>query len=335
MMQIKWNETTKKSGDSSAYLLEACDRKPAGEADEPLGEEAVNCKTRQKDLQRDIIGVVVPDVGNPFFCEAIKGIEKQAFEAGLHVIICDANEKTENELNALKMLERGKTGGIIIAPVNSEEHKNAECLQKLQRCGVQVVLMDRDIRISNLDGVFLDNYKGAFDGVEALIKAGHRRIGLIAGPVTTKPGKDRLEGYIEALKVYSIEKNDEYVHFGELTWQSGYEITGKILAGKNRPTALFVSSNNMGLGCLRALKENGVTVPDDMGLIVLDDNVYFKTLNLNLSIVDRSPYQMGIEALKIMLEKLNNIKKSKKHVDKRIILLPKVILRGSELCMKR
>jgi LacI family transcriptional regulator len=316
---------------SSAYIFETRNK-----TNRPGAEETVsNEKAAGRDLLRDIIWVIVPDINNPFFCDAIKGIEKIAHESGLHVMICDTDEKVENELNVLQILEREKAGGIIIAPVNSEAHENAELLLKMQRHGVQIVLMDRDIRMSNLDGVFLDNYKGAFDGVEALIKAGHTKIGLIAGPVTSKTGKDRLEGYIEALKVYNIEKNDAYIHFGDFLWQSGYEITARILAAENRPTAMFVSNNQMSLGCLRALQENNISVPGDIALLVFDDNMYFKTLNLNLSVVDRSPRQMGIEALNIMIEKLNTMKKSKKHVDKRIILLPQVILRGSELLTDR
>ncbi len=297
-----------------------------------LGYKYVVRDKKSKDtLQKDILGVIIPDINNPFFGEIIRGISKIAVDHDLSVFICNSDERPECELKNIESFNKLKAGGIIITPVSSGAEANTRLLETMQNEGVQVVLLDRDLRPANFDGVFLDNFKGAFDGVEALIQAGHKNIGIIAGPVGTKPGKDRLEGYFEAMRTYGLTINEEMIAYGDFKWDSGYNLTLKLMRKPIRPSAIFLSNNLMGLGCMAALTELLLKTPDDIALVVFDDEISFEAYSRNISVISRSAEQMGIEAAKIIVEKMCDFKKNNKHVPKRIILFPKLILRGSEI----
>ena len=281
------------------------------------------------------MGLVVADVGNPFFADIIKGVSKVARANGYTAFVCDTDETVKNELCVLETIQRQKLAGLIITPISEQASKNAQLLESIQESGVPVVLVDREVRNADFDGVFIDNYKGAFDGVEALIRAGHRKIGIIAGPATSKPGKERLKGYLEALRLYDIPANDAYVQHGDFRWESGYHLTQRLMQMEDRPSAIFVSNNLMSIGCIKALTELQFHVPDDISLLVFDDSIALAAISRNISVINRSATQMGIEAAKILIEKIQNNEKNEKRIPKKIVLLPKLELRGSEIAVSQ
>lgn len=274
---------------------------------------------------------MVPDINNPFFGEITKGVNQIAQHHAYTVFVCDTDEKVKNETRVLETILKKKIRGVIIAPVSERARKNAGLLKSIQEAGTPVVLIDRDVKEANFDGVFIDNYKGSFDGVEALIKAGHREIGIIAGPVTSKPGRDRLRGYLEALRLYGIQVKEDLVLYGDFKWESGCQLTHMMMEKKSRPSAIFVSNNLMGIGCIKALTEMGLSVPGDVSLLVFDDTVALNAYSQNISVINRSATQMGIEAARILFEKIRHSEEREEQIPKRVILLPKLELRGSEV----
>ena len=288
-------------------------------------------KKTGNDVVNEIIALVVADINNPFFSEIVKGVNKVAQMNGYTVFVCDTDEKVKTEISVLEAIRKQRVSGIIITPVSEKASRNAQLLESLQKDGVPVVLIDRDMKVANFDGVFIDNYKGAFDGVEALIKAGHRKIGIIAGPATSRPGKERLKGYLEALRLYDIPVTEDYVVYGDFKWESGYNLTHQIMEKEDRPSAIFVSNNLMSIGCIKALSELKLYVPDDVSLLVFDDSVALDAYSQNISVISRSATQMGIEAAEILLEKIRNGEQEERQILKRIVLLPKLELRGSEI----
>lgn len=277
------------------------------------------------------MALVVADINNPFFADIIKGVSKVARQNGYTVFACDTDETVKTELSVLETIQRQAIAGLIITPVSEQANKNAQLLESIQDSEIPVVLVDREVKSANFDGVFIDNYKGAFDGVEALIRAGHRKIGIIAGPATSRPGKDRLKGYLEALRLYGIPVNEAYVQHGDFRWESGYHLAQRLMELEDRPTAIFVSNNLMSIGCVKALTERQMHVPDDVSLLVFDDSVALHAIGQNISVINRSATQMGVEAAKILIEKIQDKAKSVKRIPKKIVLLPKLELRGSEV----
>ena len=148
--------------------------------------------------KRKLIAVVIPDITNPFFTDVLKGIRGILHKHDYELIIMDSEENVDEEINILNTLKTLNLSGVIITPVSDadEECQSENILKDLR---IPVVLVDRDVRSSSIDGVFVNNELGAYDGVMELIHNGHRNIGLIAGPTSSKPGRERLNGYVTAL----------------------------------------------------------------------------------------------------------------------------------------
>ncbi len=280
----------------------------------------------------DTIGVVVPDINNPFFGEVIKGITLTAEKHNLNILLCDTNECEKSERRYLEILKGQKLKGIIITPTSDANEFNAEYLQFMENMGIPIVLVDRDVKHSKFGGVFIDNVAGAFEAVQALIKNDHRRIAVIAGPKTSKPGRDRLRGYKQALEDYGLPFDEKLVFYGDFKLQSGYEITKKIFDLNPIPTAVFSSNNMMTLGCIKYLEEHGKEIGEDISLIGFDEIEILNILNIKISVIDRPTFDMGEIAIKILLEKLENNTDSDNV--QRMTLMPKLILRGSERLKK-
>lgn len=281
--------------------------------------------------ETNTIGVLVPDIQNPFFGEVIKGISSLADEKNLNIILCDTDENVLKEIKSLNMLKEQRILGIIITPTNDTNEVNNEQLSVLENMGIPIVLVDRDVKHSNFDGVFIDNIKGAYEATNALIKEGHRKIAIITGPDSSKPGRDRLTGYKKALRMNDIELNEEYLFYGDFKYDSGYKCTQKILKIEDRPTAILVCNNMMNLGSIRALYENELRIPQDMAIIGFDEVQMLDVVGLKISVVSRPSTEMGKTAMELLLKKLE----VKDHTStERITLLSKLVLKGSEKLIK-
>ena len=275
------------------------------------------------------MALVVADINNPFFADIIKGVSKVARQNGYTVFACDTDETVKTELSVLETIQRQAIAGLIITPVSEQANKNAQLLESIQDSEIPVVLVDREVKSANFDGVFIDNYKGAFDGVEALIRAGHRKIGIIAGPATSKPGKDRCQGYLQAMEDSGLAVPEEYVACGDFKIAKAYECTGRLLGLAEPPTAIFTSNNLSTLGCLKYLTEHKVKIGRDISLMGFDDIDALRMIDYRISVVDRDAREQGREAMRLLQECFEDSGKSRQR-GKRITIPYKVILRGSE-----
>jgi LacI family transcriptional regulator len=298
-----------------------------------LGLEGDFVSKRVSKHKNEVIGVVIPDITNPFFGEVIKGINKVADSEKLNFILCDTDENVDKEIRYLEMLKEQNIKGLIITPATDQNEFNRNYLIQLDNMGVPIVLLDRDIKYSHFDAVFLDSIKGAYEAVEALIKEGHEKIAIIAGPITSKPGRDRVSGYQKALRMNDIQEDDKYMFFGDFRLESGYNLTKEIMNMKEPPSAIFVSNNMMTLGCIKALFEMNLKIPQDIAIIGFDDIEMLNVMNVNISTVSRPTTLMGEEAMNILMERLNNKEGDNKTI-KKVILPPCLTLRGSEKYIK-
>ena len=277
------------------------------------------------------IGVIVPDITNPFFGSIIKGISDVAEVHNLNLILCDSNESIDREIKAIKTLKEQRIRGIIICPTSVENDLNSEYLKAITNLGIPVILVDGSLKYHNFNGVFVDNIKGSYDAIEALIKANHRDIAIITGRMTSKPAQDRLLGYEKALLMNNIPINNDLIFYGNYEEESGYECTKKILAMKNRPSAIFVCNNLMTLGCLKALREANLELSKDISLISFDNIPILDTLGINLSHINGPTRELGEIGMNLLIESLNN--DSKKDLNS-IIITPELVLKGSEKLIK-
>jgi len=275
------------------------------------------------------IGVIIPDISNPFFGEVIKGIAKIADRYSTSLLVCNTEEQLDKELKYLELFKTNRVMGLIITPKTDQMGYNAEYLYQLEDLGVPIVLLDRGINLSHFNSVFIKNTTGAFDAVNALIHEGHHDIAIISGPMSSKPGRERFYGYENALLSNHIEVNRDYVFYGDFKLNSGYEITKRILKLKNRPTAIFAANNLMAEGCVKALIEAGLSIPDDMAFVGFDDVDMFEIMNMHISTVSRPTELMGEVAAQMLYELIEN-KDVKQTSIKEVLLETKLVLRGSE-----
>ncbi len=279
--------------------------------------------------ETNTIGVVVPDILNPFFGFVIRGISTVLRNMGYNIVLCDTEENINYECNSLDTLFEQRVRGIIISPTIEQESSNGMKLLELSQRKTPIVLVDRDIRFSQYDGVFFDSINAGKDATLALIRAGHKRIAAVLGPPSSNACIERCMGYSSALSMSGIRYDENYVLHGNYSAESGYEMTRKILAMKNRPTAIFVASNSLTVGCITCLLDHGINIPGEMSVIGFDDTKSFEPFGLHISYIDRSIGKMGEAAAKLLEEQIAAPPELGR-VQKRIIIPTSLVLKGSE-----
>lgn len=268
------------------------------------------------------IGVIVPDIKNPFFPLVMAGIEQKAREKGYFTILSSTNESPIVEEKILKnFIERGVDGVIITTANESGEH-----LKLLQDQDIPIVAVDRSIKSFAVDTVLVDNAKGSYQAVQHLILQGHEKIAIICGPQNTTPGLERFLGYKKALENYNLPFNEQLVINGDFGEQSGYLATKALFELDDKPTAIFSSNNLMTIGCMKALDDLNWKLGQEVSFIGFDDVDIATFLTPKLSVVARPMNAIGEIAFQLLFERIS----FKEPLPKREYLLtPELIVRQS------
>ena len=274
------------------------------------------------------IGVVIPDINNPFFSQLLQGITLAADEMGLNIFLFGTNESSEREHKVLDSMREHRLRGVIITPVSSADNETLERLQNFEALGIPIVLLDREIDGGSFDRVVTADDEGVFRAMNELIKIGHRRVAIITGPEASRPGRERLHGYYRALVANGIPLRQEYICKGDFMVQCAYEQTLSLCALPEPPTAIFASNNMTTYGCLKAFSELGLQLGEDIALIGFDDIEELRWLNYAVSVVSRDVPKMGEQAMRHLMHRLENEIRPEQGM--RTCLPTELILRGSE-----
>ena len=183
------------------------------------------------------MGTIIPDIENEFFSKVISGISEVAESYHYNIVFLGTNETLEKEHDFLENCGKPEAEGRNHNADFRDRHgyQGLSAAPAWRNPGIPVVLVDRDVKGAQFDGVFVDNQRGSYDGVMELIKAGHERIAIITGPETSKPGKDRCQGYLQAMEDSGLSVPEEYVACGDFKIAKAYECTGRLLGLRNRP----------------------------------------------------------------------------------------------------
>ncbi|MCD6220359.1 GntR family transcriptional regulator [Candidatus Calescamantes bacterium] len=270
------------------------------------------------------IAFIVPGLENSDF-DIYRGIEDTLEKEGYTLVIYNSQRSIERENKNIRHLLEGNEAGAIIFP--NWGRINAEAIFELKRANYPFVLIDRYFLGLETDYVVTDNKKGGYLATEYLIKFGHRRIGIICGIECTAV-EDRFEGYQSALRDYRIlldlslvkkvPQNDKYLK--EEPSNGGYEEAKELL--KEKPTAIFATNDFLARSTLKAIKEEGLSVPEDISVVGFDNQKFSEYLGLTT--IAQPFYEMGEKAAQILLKKL----KGEKEINK-IFLEPKLVIRES------
>lgn len=275
------------------------------------------------------VGAVIPDINNPFFPQLLQGITRIADERGYNVILFNTDESSQREHQVLRSMREQRLSGIIITPVSAEDELTQRSLHEFESLGVPVVLLDREVDGANFDRVITEDDQGTFDAVNALIAAGHTKIAIITGPKTSRPGHERLKGFLRAMQQAQLPLPREYIRDGDFMVERAYEQTMQLFRLPDPPTAVFASNNFTTYGCLRAFSKLRLRVGRDISLIGFDDIDALGWLNYNISVVSRDVPEMGAQAMALLLGRLEEDGAGRE--GRRCCLPTELILRGSEL----
>lgn len=268
-----------------------------------------------------ILGLVIADITNPYYSAVIQSIEDIAYANKYSMLLCNSSEEPERERMHLDVLLEEQVAGVIISPV---DELCTSCKSFLNK-GIPVVAIDRRLRDLELDTVLVDNVMGAFDATNHLIQMGHKRLGLIAGPLHLTTGRERREGYENAILENGLDLDLELIKTGDFKQHSGYSNAVELLSLEEPPTAIFVSNNLMTLGALNAIHDMRLRIPQDVAIVAFDDLSWAPSLNPPLTAVAQPTYELGKWAVNLLLQSVSE--KNRKPVE--IILKPNLIVRES------
>ncbi|MCH4890094.1 LacI family transcriptional regulator [Acidaminobacter sp. JC074] len=282
---------------------------------------------RNLSLRRsNVIGLIVPEVNNPFFGQIFKGISKIADQEQMSILYCDTDNNRDKELRAFETLRGHNICGLIVTPATGgliNGQVDEEFIKGLKAFDVPIVLLDRDVEHVSWPGVFTDNVKGAYDATKLLIDQGHKKIATISGDQGLLIGKQRLLGYEKAMKEAGLY-DESLIYEGNFSIEMGYKRSLEIL--KTDITAVFSPNNLTSMGLLKALQEKSLTMPEDLAVVGFDDIELLSLLGLNLTVVQRNPGVLGQKAIQLLL---SLIKDGQVEIEK-IILEAQIVTRGSE-----
>jgi DNA-binding LacI/PurR family transcriptional regulator len=267
------------------------------------------------------VGVVIPDLQNPFFTGVVRGIDLVLQANGYTLLLSNSDEDTTREHNILDTLQAEGVAGVIFVPINRSRGTYSRLLAR----PIQVVAVDRLPSDLDADLVTVDNVDGTRTGVAHLAALGHRQIALLNGPLRHSTAIDREEGYRQALAAAGLPLRSELIHRGDFRERGGYEGIQVMLAVRHRPTAVFVANNLMTLGALRALHEGAVRIPDEMALVGFDDMPWATSLNPPLTAVSQPSQEIGAAAANLLLDRMAQPERAVRHV----MLRTQLVVRAS------
>jgi len=248
------------------------------------------------------IGVIFSDIENPFYAEALKGIEVECKKHGYSLILCNTHENHEEEREAIKLLLQKRVDGLILIPVEGSE-KNIPILNKLS---IPVVFLARYLKEYGGNRVVFDDISAGYIATSYLISRGHKVIAHIAGSPNTSCTNNRLEGYKKALQDHGIEFNSDLVRYTNSMMNLGKDATLKLLRERPDVTAIFAYSDFIAFGVIEALRELGKKIPDDIAVIGCDDT--FIASLIGLTTISFPKENMGMLAARILLRQIRNLR---------------------------
>jgi LacI family transcriptional regulator len=249
----------------------------------------------------NVVGMVIPDVTNPFFTELMQGAEEEARRCGISVMLCNTDGEASLELRQVNTLLAHRVDGILLSCADSFAP-----WERLERRKIPFVFFDRVPVGFKGAAVALDNRDAAAEATRYLIGLGHRRIAIIAGSQKVSPGIARLEGFREAMEAAHLSVRVQYIRYGDFSIDGGYQSGLELLALPSPPTAIFSCNNKMTLGLMRAIGEQKIPCPESVSVVGFDDFEWSANFSPRLTTMGQPTRAMGRTAMAMLLDQINS-----------------------------
>lgn len=251
--------------------------------------------------QSKIIGLIVSDIQNPFFRYISRAVEDTAHQNGYSVILCNNDEDPEKEKMYLQLMQDQKIAGIILSPTI----KASTEFESILNLNIPLAVIDRRVAKFDIDNIFTDNVSLAEKIVTHLCDNGYKRIAGIFGDGSTT-GKERHQGYVNALKNAGLKVSKERVRFVGPREEAGYQSALELLKTAKPPDAVFTSNSLLAAGVLQAIQEKNLSIPEQIGLATFDDTSWTKLVTPSITVVDQPAYEIGQTATELLMKRIKD-----------------------------
>ena len=272
----------------------------------------------------ETIGLVISDVSNVFFSNLAKGVEDACRKKGWNLILCNTNDKHSRELAYIQVLaDKGVDGILFCMAQDSTDKKAKESVELLERLKLPFVMIDRFLEETKCSAVTVNHKSGGYMATNHLLSLGHKKIGCLAGPLQLRDCIGRLEGYEEALREHNIEYDKSLIFEGNYDKESG--VLGADYFLEKKVSAIFAFNDMSAYGAYHQLKKRGISIPKEMALVGYDNIFFSELLDVPLTTVHQPIYEMGVEAVRQLIEEVEEEAGAKR----RIVFQPELIIRKS------
>ena len=260
------------------------------------------------------VGVIIPDISSIFFSELARGIEDIATMYKYNIILSNSDQNTDKELHLFNTMLGKQVDGIVFMGGNIKE----ELVQEFEKSPVPLVLAASFDKEDKIPAVTIDYEQAAYDAVKTLLETGHNHIGYVSGPFEEPVnGEKKLDGYKRALAEAGMPFEEELVVEGDYTYDSGIEAVEKLLTLSNRPTAIFVGTDEMALGVIHGAQDKGLQIPEDIEVVGFDNTRLATMVRPQLTTVVQPMYDIGAVAMRLLTKLMN-----KEIVEETNVVLP-------------
>ena len=270
---------------------------------------------------RKVIGVIIPDLQNPFFTGVVHGVEAALYSAGYTLLLAHSDGLAEREQEQLRVLRGEGIAGLIFMPGN-QPGANYE---SIRTWAIPVVAIDRAPGELEVDLVCSNNREGMRQAVNHLLSLGYREIALLNGPEAINVTQERLGGYQDALRSAGIAVRESFIFHSDFRQQGGYAAMTRFLDMAKPPRAVVVANNLMTLGALQVIHERGIRIPEELAVVCFDDMPWATSLRPPLTAVAQPVEELGRTGAQVLLERLQDPKRLVRHV----VLPTRLMIRAS------
>jgi LacI family transcriptional regulator, repressor for deo operon, udp, cdd, tsx, nupC, and nupG len=275
--------------------------------------------------QTDTLGLVIPQVNDPFFYQIVRGVEESANSSGYSLLIA-SQPRDPSEHRYLRLFQRGRVDAMVLASIDINKHDIFQIIKQ----GMPIVLVQLDVGMS-IPTFLADNYGGGRALTEHLLEHGYRRLGFITGTNYTSDSRERLRGMRDALAEQSLEIPSSYIVQGDYLRDSGYQAMRQLLDLPKPPEAVFAANDQMAIDAIKAIQEHGLRVPEDIAVVGFDDIPMASYVSPSLTTVHQPVYELGWHAAQMALEM---IKTAEDDVSP-TLTTPRVLMMPTTLVIRR
>lgn len=285
-------------------------------------------KLGHKLVKNSNIGVIISFRSCPWCNVIMDGICDFLETEGILPVFVNTNEIPYREITCIDKLKNSVSGMIVYSSTEFNKYCTDFLIDVSKN--IPIVTIVRNTNLYNIDSISIDTYRPTYNLLSELIKNGHKHIAIINGPMVIKPSMERFNAYTQVLKDNGIPLRNEYIFYSDFNEQKASEIAGEILKIAPKVTAVFASNSVIAQGCLKGFMNHNIKIPDDMAFVCSGDTFAFSLPGSQISVIADPDYEIGYKGASLLLDRIKNPIGKKNHNPQRIILEPKIILRGSE-----